>query len=121
VGRNSLDALAAPQPFPEVNPRSGDPQAIEEGAGLYFKWCAACHGHRADGESRFGSYAADLTHYWRGYCDFVVIVLNGRPKKQMPPWGGVLTDEAISKIGAFLETMADEDAVWKGKCTSGIF
>jgi len=104
------------QPFPAVNPDSGNPQAIKEGAKLFYKWCAACHGVHADGVSRFGSYAANLTNFWRGYCNFVVIVLNGRTKKQMPPWGGILDEEEIQKIGAFLETKGSEKAKWKGKC-----
>ena len=35
----------------------------------------------ANGESRFGKYAGNLTVFWRGYKEFVVIVLNGRVKK----------------------------------------
>lgn len=102
--------------YPPKNPLAGDEQAIEKGARLYFKWCVACHGKHADGVSRFGNYAADLRKFWRGYCDFVVIVLNGRPKKQMPPWGGVLDEDQISEIGAYLETLALEGAVWEDRC-----
>lgn len=95
------------------NPLSGDPDAIETGKQLYFTWCVQCHGHKANGESRFGKYAGDLTRFWRGYPQFVVIVTNGRPKKMMPPWKEVLDEENISKIGAYLETLAVEGANWK--------
>ncbi len=95
------------------NPLSGDPDAIETGKQLYFTWCVQCHGHKANGESRFGKYAGDLTRYWRGYPEFIVIVTNGRPKKMMPPWKEVLDEENISKIGAYLETLAVEAANWQ--------
>lgn len=103
--------------YPRKNPLSGDEEAIKKGARLYFKWCVACHGKHADGVSRFGDYAADLRRFWRGYCDFVVLVLNGVPKKQMPPWGGVLDEEQIAQIGAYLETLSLEGAVWESRCS----
>jgi len=95
------------------NPLSGDPEAIDLGKRLYFTWCVQCHGPKANGESRFGKYAGDLTHFWRGYKEFVVIVKNGRPGKQMPPWKDVLDDDNISKLGAYLETLAQEGANWQ--------
>jgi cytochrome c oxidase cbb3-type subunit 3 len=98
---------------PSSNPLSGDPEAIELGRQLYFTWCVQCHGHKANGESRFGKYAGDLTRFWRGYKEFVVIVQNGRTDKMMPPWKTVLDVENISKVGAFLETLAVEGANWK--------
>jgi mono/diheme cytochrome c family protein len=98
---------------PSSNPLSGDPEAIELGKRLYYTWCVQCHGHKANGESRFGKYAGDLTHFWRGYKEFVVIVKNGRPDKMMPPWKEVLDEDNIAKLGAFLETLAEEGANWK--------
>ena len=96
------------------NPRHGDPQAIEEGRAAYFKYCVQCHGPGADGTSpRFGKYAGDLRKFWRGYGEFLAIVLNGRPKKQMPPWAEYLNQNDIAAIGAFLETLAVEGANWK--------
>jgi mono/diheme cytochrome c family protein len=95
------------------NPLSGDPEAIDLGKRLYFTWCVQCHGPKANGESRFGKYAGDLTKFWRGYPEFVIIVKNGRPGKQMPPWKEVLDDDNISKVGAYLETLAVEGANWQ--------
>lgn len=95
-----------------INPLSGDEEAIQTGLELYFKWCVACHGPKADGVSRFGEYAGNLTKFWRGYPEFIVIVAIGRPKKQMPPWKGVLSDVEISQIAAYLETIAVEGANW---------
>ena len=95
------------------NPLSGDADAIREGHGLFVKFCAPCHGPHADGESRFGKYAADLRKFSLGYREFVVAVKNGRTGKQMPPWKEYLTEKQISQIGAYLETLAIEGASWK--------
>lgn len=95
------------------NPLSGNSEAIEAGRKLYYTWCTQCHGPKADGVSRFGNYAADLRKFWRGYSEFVTIVTNGRPEKQMPPWKEVLDKTKISQVGAFLETLSIEGAVWK--------
>jgi mono/diheme cytochrome c family protein len=98
---------------PSSNPLSGDSEAIDTGKQLYYTWCVQCHGHKANGESRFGKYAGDLTRFWRGYKEFVVIVKNGRTDKMMPPWKEVLDDDNIAKVGAFLETLAEDGANWK--------
>jgi len=98
---------------PSSNPLSGDPEAITLGKRLFFTWCVQCHGPKANGESRFGKYAGDLTKFWRGYPEFVIIVKNGRVQKQMPPWKEVLDDDNIAKVGAYLETLAVEGANWK--------
>jgi mono/diheme cytochrome c family protein len=95
------------------NPKSGQPDAIADGRKLYGTWCVQCHGPKADGVSRFGQYAADLRVFWRGYREFVTIVKDGRPQKQMPPWKEVLDDAKISQIGAYLETLALDGANWK--------
>ena len=105
-----------PPPKPRTsaaNPVSGNPEAIAAGRKLYSMWCMQCHGSKADGVSRFGKYAADLREFWRGYREFVTIVKNGRPEKQMPPWREVLDDGKIAQVGAFLETLAIEGANWK--------
>lgn len=104
---------AKEKPFPPVNPLSGNAESITEGQRLYFKWCVQCHGPKGNGVARFGKYAANLTKYWRGWNEFMLVVLNGRTKKRMPPWGGVLEEEEIQEIGAFLETLAVEGARWR--------
>jgi len=112
----SADTPGAQSPAAKVassNPLSGDPEAIDLGKRLYFTWCVQCHGPKANGESRFGKYAGNLTVFWRGYKEFVVTVKNGRVQKMMPPWKDVLDDDNIAKIGAYLETLAEEGANWK--------
>ena len=96
-----------------ANPFSGDPEAIKAGAKLYFKFCVSCHGVKADGVSRFGAYAGNLTKFWRGFGEFIAIVTAGRVKKGMPPWGEYLTGRQIINIAAFLETVAVKGANWK--------
>lgn len=95
------------------NPLSGDAEAIDLGKRLYFTWCVQCHGPKANGESRFGKYAGNLTTFWRGYKEYVLTVKNGRVQKMMPPWKDVLDDDNIAKIGAYLETLAEEGANWQ--------
>lgn len=109
-----LAADKAAGPVPSSNPMSGDAAAIQEGHQLFLTWCAQCHGPKADGVSeRWGRYAADLRVFWRGYGEFVKITKEGRPEKQMPPWEGVIDETQISKIGAYLETLAMEGANWR--------
>ena len=105
--------MPPPAKVESSNPLSGDPEAIDLGKRLYFTWCVQCHGPKANGESRFGKYAGDLTRFWRGYKEFVNTVKNGRLQKQMPPWKEVLDDDNINKVGAYLETLAIEGAIWK--------
>jgi mono/diheme cytochrome c family protein len=108
-----IDSPSAATDKASANPMSGDVGAVGQGRGLYVKFCSPCHGPHADGESRFGKYAADLRKFSLGYREFVVTVKNGRAGKQMPPWKEYLTDQQISQIGAYLETLAVEGAYWK--------
>ena len=101
--------LKAGQPPPSSNPLSGNPESIELGKHLFATWCAQCHGTDARG----GKYGANLTIFPRGYKEFLVTAKNGRPGKQMPPWKDTLDDEALNKIGAYLETLAQPEANWK--------
>ena len=98
---------------PSGNPRSGDPEAIDTGKTLYFTWCVQCHGIHANGESRFGKYAGNLTIFPWGYTEFIKIVKKGRVQMMMPPWEEVMDEEAMSNIGAYLETLALEGANWQ--------
>jgi mono/diheme cytochrome c family protein len=96
------------------NPLSGDPAAIAEGKQLFRGgFCAQCHGMNANGAGRGLPNAANLQKFKRGYSAFVKTVKEGY--KTMPPWGGgpVLSDEQISMIGAWLETLAKPDANWQ--------
>ena len=101
--------LKAGQTPPSSNPFSGNPESIALGKKLFVTWCAQCHGTDATG----GKYGANLTIFPHGYKAFLATVKNGRVQKQMPPWKDVLDDEALNKIGAYLETLAQPGANWE--------
>src|SRR2546425_18368 len=78
-----------------------------------------CYRHRrsvgrADGAGDRG-HGADLRVFNKGFRKFVETVKNGKDTgltMTMPRWGGVLKDEQIYQIGAYLETLAIEGAKW---------
>jgi mono/diheme cytochrome c family protein len=101
--------------IPEANPYTGDAKAIREGRSWYRNVCSNCHGGRADGQGERGT-GADLRKFNKGFRTFVTIVLNGREVQGriqgMPAWRGVLKEEDIFRIGAYLETVAIEGSNW---------
>lgn len=110
-------------PIPNSNPLSGDPKAIKEGRDWYQNVCNICHGSRANGETARGGRAADLRIFNRGFRAYVETVKKGRNTTglqfSMPAWAGVLDDQTIYQIGAYLETLAMDGANWKeGKAAS---
>jgi mono/diheme cytochrome c family protein len=102
---------------PATNPLSGNEAAIAEGRSWFRAVCGNCHGPNADGMGDRGA-GADLRVFNKGFRKFVETVKNGRdvPNRmaKMPPWGGVLSDQQIYQIGAYLETLAKDGANWKG-------
>lgn len=108
----TADTAGKPRPgqtVPSSNPLSGDAEAIGLGKKLFLAWCAQCHATNAIG----GRYGANLTVFSLGYKEFVAIVKNGRVQKAMPPFKDVLDEDAINKMGAYLETLAQPGANWK--------
>ena len=101
---------------PAVNPLSGDEKAIREGRTWFRGVCAVCHGGRADGQGERGN-GADLRKFNKGFRAFVLTVKDGRQipgrTQNMPAWGAVLKQEQIYQIGAYLETLAIQEADWK--------
>ncbi len=101
---------------PATNPLSGNEAAMAEGRSWFRAICAVCHGAGADGAGDRGT-GADLRVFNRGFRQFVEIVKKGRdvPSRaaKMPPWGGVLKDDQIYQIGAYLETLAKPGANWR--------
>lgn len=103
--------------IPENNPLSGNAKAIKEGRDWYQNVCNICHGARANGETARGGRAADLRVFNRGFRAYVETVMKGRNTTglaySMPAWNGVLDEQTIYQIGAYLETLAIEGANWK--------
>lgn len=99
------------------NPLSGDKTAIAAGKALYAQHCTLCHGRRANGKT--GRWqAADLRVFNKGYNRFIAIVKHGiEPKRgannQMQAWEKFLSDEQITQIGSYLETLAIRGANWE--------
>ena len=103
--------------IPGSNPLSGNAKAIKEGRDWYQNVCNICHGSKANGETARGGKAADLRVFDRGFRAYVETVKKGRNTTglafSMPAWDGVLDDQTIYQIGAYLETLAMDGANWK--------
>ena len=108
--------LAQADEIPDANPLSGNEKAIAAGKSWFRGVCALCHGGRADGAGERGN-GADLRKFDKGFKIYVETVKNGRTipgrNQNMPAWNGVLDDKTIYEIGAYLETLALENANWK--------
>jgi len=98
-----------------ANPNSGDPDAIAEGEILYQANCSSCHGFTGEGD---GPVAAGLDPksknlaenqpnlsdsylFWRISEGGLMEPFNSL----MPGWKGLLSDERIWQVIAFLRTM----------------
>ena len=77
------------------------PAKVETNVGeaLYRKSCAECHGLNAKGSA----LAKDLTSFKDTDEVFVKIVLNGRPGTAMAPFKGLLTEEDVRQIRAYIK------------------
>jgi ABC-type amino acid transport substrate-binding protein/mono/diheme cytochrome c family protein len=89
-----------------ANPFSGDPEMIRAGRSLFNQTCAHCHSPNAMNPEP----TTDLRRLRRRYGErmtevFYTAVTEGRPAKGMPPWKEGLSEDAIWKILAFLESV----------------
>jgi len=81
-----------------------DAGAASEGSSLYENYCATCHGEQLHNTS--GGVTFDLRRLRPDEHErFVHSVLNG--KNQMPPWRGVLDDNQIEDIWAYIRVSVD--------------
>ena len=73
------------------------PEEIKQGAALFARHCATCHGTRM----RNPQWAFDLRTFPRdGHDRFVDSVTNG--KRNMPPWDDVLEPAEIEALWAYV-------------------
>ena len=110
-----LQPSAQADEVPATNPLSGNEAAIREGRSWYRNVCSVCHGGKADGGGDRGT-AADLRVFNKGFRTFMQTVKEGKNTGRtmtMPAWGGVLSEEQIYQIAAYLETLALPGANWK--------
>lgn len=114
VTPQAVDTTSLPQlgdEWLEANPFRADETAIKIGDSAYNQNCARCHG--LGGIS--GGIAPDLRKLMPGddYDDefFIQKVRNGVTRNgavYMPPFEGILTQEAMWAIRAWLETVHEE-------------
>jgi mono/diheme cytochrome c family protein len=98
-----------------TNPLSGNDAAVREGRSWYRNVCSMCHGGKADGAGDRGT-AAELRVFNKGFRRFMQTVKEGKNTGRtmtMSAWGGVLSEEQIYQIGAYLETLALPEENWK--------
>lgn len=94
----------------EVNPYRGDKEAIRIGDSAYNQNCARCHG--LSGIS--GGIAPDLRYLPpedEGDEIFMMRIRDGATRDgrvYMPPFEGILSQEAMWSIRAWLETISEE-------------
>ena len=89
----------------KANPYRDNPEAIKIGSSAYNQNCARCHGL----EGISGGIAPDLRYLPEGTEGdevFVMRVRNGAV--YMPPFDGVLSQEAVWSIKAYLETRREK-------------
>ena len=88
------------------NPYEGDKKAIEEGKGLFKKYCAVCHGEDASGE--IGPNLRDSKWKYGGTdADIYQSISKGRPGG-MPNWDVKLGKERIWKIVSFIRSIGEK-------------
>jgi quinohemoprotein ethanol dehydrogenase len=98
-GKEMLPPLPAVAPIPEPPPLTASNEIVQSGRMLYARYCSVCHGGSAVG----GGVIADLRRLDQNKHEaFLGIVKNGLDSKGMPSYGGVLKDEEIKAIQAFV-------------------
>ncbi len=80
-----------------------DKAKIEAGENVYNNNCAACHGDQLVSTGQFPNLRRLTAN---DHARFDETVHNGR--NQMPPWKGVLSDEEIDQVWAYIRAHADK-------------
>jgi mono/diheme cytochrome c family protein len=88
-------AAAAEEPL--LNPRLGDPAAIEEGRRFYRTRCVICHGQQGGrGPNLFAAALDDE--------QFLEVVINGRAGTQMPAFGARMSPDDVWAVHAYVKS-----------------
>jgi mono/diheme cytochrome c family protein len=98
-GLMSAPAIAAEDTAGQQHPNA-------QGNSLFNQYCSHCHGPNAEQ----GERPRDLRRLKIRYGDnraevFRTTIAKGRPEKGMPSWAGVLSDDILNQIWAYLETV----------------
>jgi putative heme-binding domain-containing protein len=95
-------------------PNSTEPAALEEGQALFRGLCSGCHGGAGRGGK--GPDLTDTRWIHGGTDDDITrVIKNGVPKSTMKKLGESLKDDQITKIIAYLRTLARSptESSWK--------
>ena len=87
---------------------AADEQAIATGKEAYATNCASCHGQK--GEGLIGPNLTDK--YWLhggSLADIHTTVKEGVTEKGMPAWGGMLTQDQVIGVVAFIDSIKGTD------------
>lgn len=85
---------------------AADENPHAEGNSLFNQYCSHCHGPNAEQGERPRDLRRLKIRYGDSRADtFRATVAKGRPEKGMPSWAGVLDEEVLNKIWAYLETV----------------
>lgn len=93
--------------------RDGAEAATFRGSLVFFNYCVTCHGPNADGNGRaarlYNPRPANLRNSDKNDAYMKLIVRNGGKAMSrsefMPPWGEELTDEQITDVVAYLQSI----------------
>jgi len=105
--RHVAEAASAPAPSATAPSRPpGDAAAIATGRTLFTRYCANCHTL----DPKTAGSPIDLRGLRRRYGDataavFQITVAEGRPAVGMPPFKGILSQQTIARILAYLESI----------------
>jgi mono/diheme cytochrome c family protein len=93
--------------------RDGEEAARFRGSLVFFNYCVTCHGPNADGRGRaaklYDPKPANLRESDKNAAYMKLIVSKGGQSvarsQYMPPWGEELTEEQISDVVAYLQSI----------------
>ena len=95
----SARAIAAEDAAGQQNPNA-------QGNSLFNQYCSHCHGPNAEQGERPRDLRRLKIRYGDNRAEVVrTTIAKGRPEKGMPSWAGVLGDDILDQIWAYLETV----------------
>ncbi|HHJ35777.1 MAG TPA: cytochrome c [Gammaproteobacteria bacterium] len=84
----------------EKNWNEDELRALEQGRGIYWKNCTACHGREGRGNVTIGAPSLVNNAIIKGDVSYHITLIK-KGKNQMPAFAQVLTDEEMLYVAAF--------------------
>ncbi|MDP3669280.1 MAG: transporter substrate-binding domain-containing protein [Telluria sp.] len=102
----TLNGVLAQKEVPGKTAPASDPAQVARGKALFNSHCAHCHGPNAASPDP----KIDLRKLSKRYREkmdevFMTTVHDGRPDKGMPTWKGVISEDEIAAIKAFIDSV----------------